>query len=75
MANMTAVFFVGVLVPSGHMDGATVERWARNTPLAYLRAGDEFFGELFRGYGVMGAWWAVRVGMQSEKILRGGRQN
>ena len=28
MANMTAAFIVGVLVPIGHMDGARAERWA-----------------------------------------------
>ncbi len=28
MANMTAAFIVGVLVPIGHMDGAGAERWA-----------------------------------------------
>jgi hypothetical protein len=46
MANMTAAFIVGVLVPIGHMDGARAERWAGAVVGALLAVANfRFFSE------------------------------
>ena len=46
MANMTAAFIVGVLVPIGHMDGARAERRAGAVVGALLAVANfRFFSE------------------------------